>query len=79
MSELPGSVTLEGSPNHSITASRAGMMALVAVLVQRLGGEVKVSQADFDIIGGYTLLENVDLVDGLTLKLELTGPGEKLQ
>lgn len=40
--------------------SRFGSIALISVLVKRLGGKIKVTQKDFDEVAHLTLTEEAD-------------------
>ena len=53
----------------SVFYSRLGCMALVAILVDRLGGKVEVTQEDYDKVAHMLLQEdNDELKTVLTLK-----------
>lgn len=53
----------------SVFFSQLSAMALVAVLLDRLGGEVEISQDEFDAVAGFFILEDSDPERSLKLTL----------
>lgn len=56
-------------PEESLLSNPQTGSVLFALLVQRLGGKVSITQADIDDMYGFRLLENHDAENGIEFKI----------